>query len=326
MFPIKRKDIWFVFSVSLIGISLWSFPAISQEKFPKRPITLICAYTAGGPTDIIFRVLAKSAEKELGVPIRVENRTGGAGTLGTGVVADAKPDGYTLGTTGVAPYRQAHLRDLPYNPLKDLTHIMRVGLYAAGIVVRTDKPWNTLPEFLEYAKQNPRVVTYGTSGTYSTYHLAMTWLAKEKGIEWVHVPFLGAADSAVAALGGHVTACAEASGIWTPLVQAGKMKLLLTFAEQRLKHFPATPTLKELGYDFPAYSWVGLVGPKDLDPSIVKIIHDAFKKALSDPAVLSVFDRLDMSNLYLGPQDFDKFVRDYYFMQGNLLESFGYKK
>lgn len=256
-----------------------------------------------------MRALATATEKYLGQPIVVENRPGAAGTLGAQAMVTAKPDGYTITQVPITVFRNPHLTKVGYDPLTDLTYLIGVSGYTFGVVVRADAPWKTFQELVAYAKANPGKPSYGTPGQNTSLHVTMEDIAHRYGISWTHVPFKGNADNMQALLGGHIDASADATG-WAPHVDAGKMRLLVTWGPQRTKRWPQVPTLKELGYDIVSTSPYGIAGPKGMDPKVVKILHDAFHKGMQDPIHMKVMEQLDQDLLYLSSEDYAKFARE----------------
>nr|WP_282571934.1 tripartite tricarboxylate transporter substrate binding protein [Roseomonas acroporae] len=299
-------------------------PALSQGRFPDRPIRVIVPWPAGGASDATMRVLGEQAGKRLGQPIVVENKPGASGTLGAQQLANAtRPDGYTLGQMPTSIFRIPVMSARPaYDPVNDFTWIIRLLGYSFGVVVRGDAPWKTFQEFLAYARAHPGEVTYGTPGV-ATLDVTMERIALEAGgIRWVHVPFRGAADNLQSLLSGNTTCAAESSG-WADLVQDGRLRLLVTWGEQRMKRFPDVPTLREVGIDIVAPSPIGLAGPKGMDPAVVRILHDAFKEALFDPATLAVAERYDMPVMYADSEGYATFAREYYEQDSAMVRRMG---
>ncbi len=305
----------------LAGCGLYS-AALAQE-FPAKPVTLIVAFPPGGSTDLTMRVLAETTQKHLGQGIIIENKPGGGGTLGPGNMAQtAKPDGYTISQAPLGLYRVPHMQKVAFDPLKDFTYIINLTGYTFGFVVRGDAPWKTFREFLDHAKANPGKVSYGSTGTGTSPHLIMEMIGSKEGIEWQHIPYKGSADGTAALLGGHITGMSDATG-WAPHVDAGRFRLLVTFGAERTKRWPAVPTAKELGMGIVANSPYGLVGPKGMDPKLVKILHDAFKKGLDDPRHLASMEKYDQELFYMGPTDYAKWAADTYREERKLIERLG---
>jgi len=281
--------------------------AIAQG-FPSKPITFVIPYPAGGSTDLTGRVLANAAKGYLGQPIICENKSGGGGTVGPSLVISKPPDGYTIGISSGAVTIAYHMGKLNFNPITDTTPIIRYTSYVFGLVVRADAPWKTIQELVKYAKENPQKVTYGTPGVGTNPHLAMEELSIITGIQLVHMPFKGGAEANTALLGGHIDAISDSTS-WGPLVDAGKFRLLVTYAPQRMPRYPNVPTLKEAGYNMVYSSPIFIIGPKGMPKPIVARLHDAFKKSLDDPDYLSILKKYDMSENYLRPEDLDKAIR-----------------
>ncbi len=281
--------------------------AASAQQFPTKPITLICPFSAGGSTDVVLRAIAPALGKELGQPVIIENRPGAGGTLGAGAMLNTKPDGYTLTAAALGVFRIPQMQKAPYDPLKDLTYIISVTGYTFGLLVKADAPWKTLAEFVAYAKANPDTVTYGTSGAGTTAHIITEQFALEAGIKLTHIPFKGDTENMASLLGGHTMALSDSG--WAPQVEAGKVRLLATYGSKRTKRWSQVPTLVDAGYKTAADAPVGFAGPKGMDPKVVKILHDAFKKAMEDPKVVEVLERFDQPIIYMNSADYTTFAK-----------------
>jgi tripartite-type tricarboxylate transporter receptor subunit TctC len=301
---------------ALVGASALSLTtagtARAQAKYPDRPIRLIIPWAAGGPADGGFRILAQSASAKFGQQVVVENKAGASGIMGAIALQEAKPDGYVISQMHMSVLRQPLLnKSLTYNPINDLTYILQITGYVMGVVVRTEAPWKTLPELLAYAKANPGKLNWGTLGIGSTQHLAMERVGMAQGLSWTHAPYRGTADTLRALLGGEIDFASEASG-WAPMVQAGKLRLLAVFTAERAKRFPDAPTVKELGIDVVVNSPGGLVGPKGMDPALVKTIGDTFRAAAQEPEHLKFLENMDQPLILLdGPAYRDEMARTY---------------
>ena len=300
MSGLKRRGV-------LVGASTLPLAAVgaarAQAKFPDRPVRLIIPWTAGGPADAGFRIMAQSVSKKLGQQVVVDNKPGASGIMGAMALQEAKPDGYTISQMHMSVLRQPLLnKQLTYNPVTDLTYILQITGYVMGVVVRVDAPWKTLPELLAYAKANPGKLNWGTLGIGSTQHLAMERVGiGQGGLSWTHAPYRGTADTLRALLGGEIDFASEASG-WAPMVQAGQLRLLAVFTGERAKRFPDVPTVKELGIEVIVESPGGLVGPKGMDPAVVTVLAEAFRAAAQEPDHLKFLDNMDQPLILLdGP-------------------------
>jgi tripartite-type tricarboxylate transporter receptor subunit TctC len=310
----------------LLAITAWGVLAGYRSiamGFPTKPVTLIIPYPAGGSSDGTGRGLANSAKKYLGQPVIPENKPGGGGTVGPSLMVTKPADGYTL--CAFPPFGTAvawHMGKLSFNPLDDVTRIIRYTGTHYGIVVRADAPWKTIQDLVKYAKANPKKVTYGSTGVGSAAHLAMEELSALSGMELVHMPYKGGAETNPALLGGHVDIVCDSTG-WGPLVEAGKFRLLATLGPQRLPRYSQAPTLKEAGYDMIALAPMEVAGPKGLSGSIVKLLHDAFRKAMDEPEFLAALKTFDMPALYLNSAECDKAAREEFEKVGKLVQRLG---
>jgi tripartite-type tricarboxylate transporter receptor subunit TctC len=279
---------------------------VPAQTFPSKPVTLIVPWPAGGSTDLAMRAFAEAAQKHLGQPVVVENRAGASGTLGPAqMAATAKPDGYTIAQIPITVFRLPFMTRTTFDPAKDFTYIAGLTGYTFGVVVKSDSPWKTFQEFVADAKANPGKIKYGTPGTGTSLHIGMEQIAKHHGIKWTHVPFKGAAETNAALLGGHVHAVADSTG-WGALVNSGDFRLLVTWGAERTKNWPNVPTLKETGIDLVANSPYGVAGPKGVDPKVVKVLHDAFRKAVDEPSYRAALEKFDQELAYLSTEDYAK--------------------
>jgi tripartite-type tricarboxylate transporter receptor subunit TctC len=298
----------------------------AAQNFPERPVTLIVPWSAGGGTDIALRSLADAVTKHLGQRVIIENRGGAAGTLGAShMAAGVKPDGYMITQIPLGVFRLPHMQKTNFDPLTDFTYIIGLTGYTFGVVVRADSPWKTWQEFIAYAKANPGKVTYSTPGYGTSLHITMEEIAQREGIQWLQVPFKGNADATAALMGGHVMASADSTG-WGEFVDAGKFRLLVTWGAQRTKRWPNVPILKEVGYDIVSNSPYGLAGPKGMDQKVVKILHDAFRKAIDEPAYQKTLERLDQENYYLSTEDYAKWAKKTFEDEKVFIERMGLKQ
>ncbi|HVF63699.1 MAG TPA: tripartite tricarboxylate transporter substrate binding protein [Casimicrobiaceae bacterium] len=298
--------------MKLFALAVWLAAGVAvAQPFPSRPVTLIVPWPAGGSTDQAMRALATATEKYLGQTIVIDNKPGAAGTLGATAMLTAKPDGYTITQIPITVFRNPHIIKVGYDPLADFTYIIGVSGYTFGVAVRSDAPWQTWKELVDYAKANPGKISYGTPGQNTSLHVTMEDIAHRYGFKWTHVPFKGNADNMQALLGGHIDVSADATG-WGAHVDAGKMRLLVTWGPQRTKRWKEVPTLKELGYDIVSTSPYGIAGPKGMDPAVVKVLHDAFKKGMEDTLHMQAMEKLDQDLLYMSSDEYAKFARDMY--------------
>lgn len=296
------------------------------QDYPAKPVTLIVPWPAGGSTDISMRAMAEVASKHLGQPIVIENRAGGSGTVGPATMAaSAKPDGYTVAQIPITVFRMPLMQQTTWDPAKDFTYIIHLTGYTFGVTTHVDSQFKTWKDVVEYAKANPGKVTYATPGAGSSLHIGMEQIAAKEGIKLTQVPFKGGAETNAAVLGQHTMLQADSTG-WRPLVDGGKLRLLMVWTAKRSPNFPDVPTLQELGYPFVFDSPFGIAGPKGMDPKIVAKLHDAFKKAIDDPTVQATLAKYDMVVNYKNTEDYAKFVKEVTDTERKVVESLGLAK
>jgi len=303
----RRGKMIFMLGFLLIFVPILSF----AQPYPTKPINLIVTFPPGGTLDISARILASKAEKFLGQPLVVSNVGGGAGSVALGQVAKKRPDGYDITScTSTGLIRIPQLRAVPYSH-EDFVPIMHFTAVQSGVVVRSDSPYKTFKDLIEYARKNPEKVNYATSGTGTPMHIAMEYVAVKEGIQWIHVPQTGGAPGLAAVLGGHVTAMSDSTE-WLPHVKEGSLRLLVTHGERRMKAFPNVPTLRDLGYDFINETVFMMAAPKGTPPSIVKKLDEAFHKGMDDPEFIKTIQSLEFDVAYRNSEDTKKYLEDAY--------------
>jgi tripartite-type tricarboxylate transporter receptor subunit TctC len=313
--------------IMLLAAAIVAFATAAQaQQFPTRPVTLIVPWPAGGSTDIGMRALAAATEKHLGQSIVIENKPGAAGTIGpANMAASARPDGYTVAQLPITVFRIPFIQKTSFDPAKDFTYIVHVTGYTFGVVVKADAPWKTFNELIEYARANPGKLNYGTPGAGTSLHITMEQIAKMKGIKWTQVPFKGVAESMNALLGGHIDVTSDSTG-WAGAVNAGSARLLVTWGAQRTKNWPDVPILKEVGIDLISNSPFGIGGPKGMDPAVVKILHDAFKKGMEEQSYKDAMTKLDQEAYYLDTAAYHAFAMKQIGEQKQLVEDLGLRQ
>ena len=299
-------------------------PALAQT-FPTKPIKLVIAFPAGGPTDITMRALAEGASKVLGQPVIVDNKPGAGGSLPAQALQSAPADGYTLAQIPQSIFRLPYTTKMTWDPVKDISYVINVTGYAFGVVVPTASPLKSWGDFVAYAKANPGKLSYGSTGNLTSPHLTMEHVAQKADIKLLHVPYKGSADLMQALLGGHLMAASDSTG-FAPQVEAGKLRVLNTWGDKRLAKFPDAPTLKELGYDIVQNSPFGIGAPKNTPEAVVKRLHDAFKTAMEQPAYVDALHRYDMVPIYMSSAQYRQFAQDTFAREKTLIEQLGLAK
>lgn len=305
----------FLSSAVLAFMAIFSLPSgvFAQADYPSRPITLMIPFPPGGITDIVGREVALNLTKYLKQPVIVENRAGAAGSIGTLALAKTKPDGYTLGILTVSGISIApHVtKSLGYDAVKDFTPITNVVRTDGAIVANVNAPFNTVKDFVQYAKDNPGKVSYASSGMGAANHLTAEMFAQRAGINLLHVPYKGTSPAMQDLLANHINLSFETSlAAAMNNISSGRLKVIAITGAKRADVLPNVPTVAESGYpNFSAQSWFGLFGPANLPPQILEIINKATTEALRDPAVMDRFEKLGVNPDPSSARDFVSFLQ-----------------
>jgi tripartite-type tricarboxylate transporter receptor subunit TctC len=263
--------------------------------FPSRPIKVVLGFSPGGPTDALLRVICQDVSQIIQQPVVVENRPGAGGVLAANQVVRMPADGYNLAVLVSGVFRTDAFKG---DPITELTYVVGLAGYVFGTVVPANSPFKTIADLLAYAKANPGALTYSTAGVATIPHVGMEQIARSAGVQLNHIPYRGSAEALQAVLSGQVMASADATS-WAPHVESGALRLLTVWGTRRMPRFPNVPTLMESGLNMSDSSPWGIVGPRGMDPAIVRKLHDAFKRALELPTFKSNLKRLDMDPAYM---------------------------
>jgi tripartite-type tricarboxylate transporter receptor subunit TctC len=276
------------------------------QDYPEKAIKVIVPFAAGGSTDLIGRVVAKVAEKQLGKPLIIENRPGAGTMIGLNELAGSKPDGYTIGMVTSTVVLQPLYGNTRYDYPKALQPLAQVAVTPPVLATAAQSEWKTLQELVAYAKSNPAKIKYGITGVGNSSHIGPAQLARVAGVEIVPVTFDGGGPLMTALLGGHVAAAAGSPVDYKSQIEAGKLRALVTFGPERSTDpiLKDVPTARELGYDAEIVSWTGIAGPKDMAPEIVKKLSDAFASAMADPETKAAIAKLGSDPVFLDSAQF----------------------
>ncbi len=280
------------FMVRLMGLALAGLASLSAfgQNYPVKPVTLVIPFPPGGSTDIVGRIVAEQLGKELGQPVVVDNKGGAGGAIGAKHIADASPDGYTLGIATVSTHvinpvtRGASLK---YDPLKDFTLITQLASVPNVVSVHPGVPAQNIKEFLDYLRQNPGKVNFATPGSGSLGHMMGETFKFNGKVSMTHIPYRGAGPALNDTLAGQVQVFFDNLPSSLPHIQSGKLRALAVASEKRVPSLPQIPTFAEAGLPLvndPA--WFGLVGPSQLPAAIVQRLSEAIAKVLSQPEVI----------------------------------------
>ena len=318
------KKILAVLRAAMLGFCLLSTVtnlANAADPYPNRPIRLLIGFGAGGPTDITYRKLAELASKQLGQPIIVENRPGAGATLAPSNMARLdKPDGYAIAAATAALLRFPHIQKVDWDPLKDFTWIAGLGGNVFVLAVNAESPFKTVSDLVAFAKDNPGKLSIGTAGAGTTMHLLSEAFGAMAGVEVTHIGYKSASETAVSLLGGHTVATVDPIGSILPHVQAGKLRLLMSFDAQPATWLPGVPTAKSLGYDLTYPAPYGVVGPKNMPIDIVNKLNNAFKVAIDDPEYAKLLITLRQTYWYRSPVEYERWANEFFVSERSLVE------
>jgi tripartite-type tricarboxylate transporter receptor subunit TctC len=288
------------------------------SDFPNKQIELVVPYAPGGASDMVSRTVGSYLEKDLGVPVVTNNKTGGTGAVGMSYVEGKNPDGYTV---GYVPVEMAMLSALGFADIEPSKFDLlgRAIVIPAAITVPADAPYNTIQEFIQYAKDNPGKVRVGNSGTGSIWHIAAAGLAEETGAKMKYVPFEGAAPAVAALLGGHIEAVSVSPSEVKASVDGGDLKILAVMSKDRDKTFPDVPTLIESGIDLEIAAWGGFVVPKGTPEDIKAKLEESVKGAVGSEEFQKLADERGLNASHLSAEEFTKFADEQYKFFGDLI-------
>ncbi|MEI6469962.1 MAG: tripartite tricarboxylate transporter substrate binding protein [Betaproteobacteria bacterium] len=287
-------------------------PQISyaQSDYPNRPVRLVIPFTTGGSNDIIGRFIADQLGKRLGETFVVDNRGGAGGTLGTDIVAKAKPDGYTLLLISTPHTANSSLyKKLPYNPSKDFIPVARIGTASQVISVFPGLPVKTLPELIDYAKARPGQVNYVSSGVGSSQHLVSEMFANLAGLQLVHIPYKGAGAALADVAAGHAQISVGTVVHALPLIKGERLRPLAVSGAKRQTVIPDTPTAIEIGLKgFDADNWWGILAPAGTPAELTQKLSVTLADILSKPETVKKMSDESATVAYQGSEAFAKFM------------------
>jgi tripartite-type tricarboxylate transporter receptor subunit TctC len=310
-------------------IATATVPAAQAQDFPTRPIRMVIAFPAGGPTDFVGRLLADRLKTLLPQPVLIENKPGANGAIGADFVAKAEPDGHTifLSTVGAITITPHMRKDLPYNTLRDFAPVTLVVSNTTILVVRADHPANSAKDLAALAKAKPGTIPFASTGVGSTTHLAMELYQGAAGIKFVHVPYRGAAPALTDLLGGQVQAFFADATVLMPHIRGGKVKALGAASDTRNPLLPNVPTLAEQGYpDTNSGNWYGLLAPAKTPPATVAKLNAAFVAAINDPVVKDKLIQSGAVPVANSPTEFGKHLKDELERWGKVVRDKGIKE
>ena len=286
-------------------------PTVHAQAWPAKPVKVIAVFPPGGSVDQVARILAQRLQVQTGQPFIVENKGGASGSIGAAAVAAAPPDGYTIGvvfdTHGVNP---SLIPNLPFDTVNDLAPVTLVGTSPMAIVAHISQPYANFGDVLAAAKAKPGSISYGSIGSGSLGHLAMTQIANQLKLDMTHVPYKGGGPLMNDAVGGQVPLAIGTMFLVSPHVKGGRVKALGVTSSTPSLQLPGVKPVAEQGVPgFSALAWWGIIVPAKTPPAMVQRIHEEIAKALKDPGVAEKLGAQGMDVLGGGPADLDKFLR-----------------
>jgi tripartite-type tricarboxylate transporter receptor subunit TctC len=300
------------FAALIAGTATFSAIAQGAGDYPNKPVTLVVPFAAGGPTDVVGRMVAQELSKRLGQSVIVANRPGAGGNTGSASVAAAAPDGYTLllGTVSTHGINPSLYEKMPYDHKKDFVAISQVGFVPSVLVVNNALPVKTVPELIAYLKQNPGKVFYASPGAGTSIHLASEMFKMMSGTEMTHVPYKGSAPAMQDVIGGQVPMMFDNTLTAWPQVQSGRVRALAVTTPQRLKSMPDVPAMSEFLPGFSASAWHGLFAPARTPRPIVDKLAAAMSEAMKDQAVAAQLMKNDVIPVGNTPAQFATFINE----------------
>jgi tripartite-type tricarboxylate transporter receptor subunit TctC len=295
-----------------LGALLLVGAAVTAQTYPNRPVTLVVAFTPGGPSDVLSRIVGRKLEQILGQPFVIDNRPGAGGNIAAEMVAHAAPDGHTLlmGNNSILATNAALYKKINFDPEKDFAPISLIGSQANILVVNPAVPAKTMDELIALAKAQPGKLNYASSGHGAAAHLSAELFKAEAKVDINHVPYKGAAPGLQDVVAGHVHMMFATAASVVPLIRDGKVRPLAVTTIKRTAVLPELATIDELGLKgFEATTWHGLVTPGKTPKPVVERLHKATVEALNDAQVRKSLGDLGVDIAGNSPAEFEAYVK-----------------
>ena len=289
----------------------WPLTVAVAADYPTRPIRFIVPMAAGGGPDVTARLLAADLGQQMGQQIVIDNRAGAAGSIGSEMIARAAPDGYTIGYGSISTLaiNRSLIARLPYDPDQDLQKIVQTYSAPNMLAVTLSLPVKTVPELIDYAKNNPGKLTFGSNGSGTSPHLTGELFKHMTGTQMVHVPYKAAQQLITDMIGGQMHLTFNNIGAVLPHVKAGRLRGLAVTSLKRLPAVPELPTVAETVPGFEVTAWAGVVTPIGVPKAIVARLSAEIDKAMASPVLKEKYAALGYELMGGTPAQFDAFVR-----------------
>ncbi|MFN0163363.1 MAG: tripartite tricarboxylate transporter substrate binding protein [Burkholderiales bacterium] len=303
--------------MSVLAVCGWLVAALAgplaiAQAYPAKPVRIVTGYAAGGGADIIARLLAEQLGPKLGQTVIVENRTGAGTNIASQFVARAAPDGYTLLFTSNNHNLNSMIYASPgYDPVKDLIPVIQISEGPSLLAAHSGAPFRTLKDVIDAARARPRAFSYGSSGVGTPVHMAMELLKLSAGVDIVHIPYKGAGQSVIDAVGGHIPLVIGSIAAMKQHIDTDKLRPLAVSTAKRSSSLPDVPTMVEAGYaEVVHLIWLGIVAPTGTPPDIVSRLYREFAGALQIPGVRERLDKIGLPAAEsASPRDFESMLR-----------------
>jgi tripartite-type tricarboxylate transporter receptor subunit TctC len=299
-------------ALALVALALLGTAPVQAADDPERPVTLVVAFTPGGPSDVLARIVGKKMGEILGTTFVIENRPGAGGNIAAEFVAHANADGYTLlmGNNSILATNESLYKSLKYSPEKDFTPITLVGTQANILVVNPKVPVNSVQELIDLCKAQPGKINFASSGYGAAAHLAGELFKTEAHVNVVHVPYKGAAPALQDVIAGNEEMMFATAASVVGHIKSGQVRALAVTTLKRTAILPDLPTMDEAGLPgFEASTWHGLVAPAGTPSDTIATLHEAAVKALHDPEVQSSLGKLGVDIVADTPREFAAYIK-----------------
>lgn len=288
-------------------------PAVgrAEERYPSHPVSLVVPFPPGGVADIVARALAPAMERRLGQAVVIVNKPGAGGALGTGLVAGAKPDGYTLllalASISTNPEQERLNKRPAAFQLDQLAPVARLSIEEMMLAVRVDSSYRTVADLVEDARRRPGQVSYASSGLYGVYHVAMSMFTEAAGVRMNHIPYNGGAPALLALLSGEVDVSLITRSVGASHLKAGKLRPLAAWGSEKWADYPEVPTIRGEGFDVDYQLWSGMFVPAGTPSEVMAAIREAVRAAVDDPQFKAALHKQGAVAAYLDAPQFQQY-------------------
>jgi tripartite-type tricarboxylate transporter receptor subunit TctC len=303
---------------------MFGAPALAQDRFPSRQVTILVGFAAGGGGDISARWMADFLRERWKVPVIVENKPGAGATIAAAQLARSKPDGYAVALATTSPFTVApYFQTVQYDPSRDFTYLFQFLVSAQPVFVKSDSPHKTIQDLVGWMKANPGKLFWSTAATNGGPHIATEAAFKHLGVSGTYVPYKGGADAIAGLLGGQIQMLVAAE--FPPYAAAGQVRLLAETGPERIADYPAVPTFKELGYPLSVPIFYGIAGPAGIPADVVAAWEAAAQDMMKTPAFKDLMGKLKSTASYQGSRDFSSTIVTVHREMGRLIPQLGLK-